>query len=477
MKKLIPALLLGSLMVGFKPAPIRPNVILILVDDMGWPDVGCYGNEVHQTPNIDRMAAAGVRYTNAYAASAVCSPSRAALVTGKHPARLKITDWIPGYHYPNARLLSGKMRHEMPTTETTLAEMLQQAGYRTMHLGKWHLGEVDGPLKHGFSISVGDNLRGQPGSYFYPYSNKNGDPKFDARNLSPGKAGDYLTDKLTDEAIRLIGQSVTDDKPFFLNFWHYAVHTPLEGKAPYVETYNGKISQSNHPNYKPVYAAMIQSLDESVGRIRHEIDRLGIANNTIIVFMSDNGGLVEVDGNAPLREGKGFYYEGGIRIPWLVEYPGHLKAGTTNETTISHIDFLPTIVELLGLSVPAGLDGQSHAKNLVTGETLRNQPYFWHYPHYHNPKRPPTGAILVGDYKLIRFYEDNRLELYNVRKDPYEIKNLAEAQADITRRLNKQLSDWLTRTKAEMPAPNPAYDPNKPFAQHSMDWAGTNRLN
>lgn len=482
--RLIVACLLAVTLLSLKPvsqpsATKRPNIIMLLVDDMGWADLGCYGNEIHETPNIDKLAADGCRYTNAYAACAVCSPSRAAIMTGKFPAQLKITDWIPGVVYPQARLKTAKMRYELPFSELTLPEILKQAGYSTFHVGKWHLGEDPNywPLGHGFEVNIGGSSKGQPGSYFHPYKNKSGDQDYTVQNLPPGgKDGDYLTDRLTDEAIRLIRDNRASGKPFYLNFWYYVVHTPLEGKPAYVAKYKEKIRQSTHPKYNANYAAMVQSLDESVGKLRQALQQLGLAENTLILLMSDNGGLVDVNGNAPLREGKGFYYEGGIRIPWIMYYPGYTKAGTVRTDAVNHVDVLPTMLDVLKLPQPAGLDGKSIATNAFRGKSLGNRVFYWHYPHYHTPKRPPTGAILVGDYKLLRFYEDNRLELYNVREDVSETKDLAQAEPDRARRLNEQLSKWLAATGAEMPVPNPGYNPAAPFAGSFGAWKGENRL-
>lgn len=454
------------------PAATRPNLVFILADDMGWADAGCYGNPVHRTPHLDRLAAQGCRFTHGYAACAVCSPSRAALLTGLSPARLKLTNWLPGVVYPHARRLSGRLHYDLPAAETTLPEYLRRAGYATYHVGKWHLGEAIGPLQQGFEVAVGHNRRGEPGSYFFPYKSPAGDAAFDLLNLPGGQPGDYLTDQLTEAAVQQLRQAATQGRPFFLNLWHYAVHTPLQAPPDRVAFYRQQIAASAQPAFNPTYAAMLEALDTGVGRVLAELDRLGLSRNTIVVFISDNGGLLEVNGNAPLRAGKGLYYEGGIRVPWLMRFPEKIKAGTVATLPIQHTDLLPTLLALCGLPVPPGLDGHSFA-GLFSGKPPAARPLLWHYPHYHTPTRPPVSAVLAGGYKLIHFWEDGHQELYQVEKDTAERHDLARSEPARRQQLSRQLHAWLRQVQAEPALPNPAFDPQQPFGGSFTDWQHT----
>ena len=331
----------------------RPNVVLILADDLGWADLGCYGSKYHKTPNIDRLARAGARFTNAYAAAPICSPTRAALMTGKYPARLNLTDWLPGRpDRPDQRLLHPVIVQELPLSEKTLPASLKKAGYVTGHIGKWHLG--DGPEKHGFDVSIGGDRAGSPRSYFAPY--KGADGRF-ILGLEKAPEGEYLTDRLSAEAESFI--EANRDRPFFLYLAHYAVHIPLKAKAEMTAKYKpGRVSEQGNP----IYAAMIESLDDSVGRVLKKLDDLKLAGRTLVVFTSDNGGLCVAEGpntpptiNAPLREGKGFLYEGGLRVPLLLSWPGVTKAGSTVATPAHSIDLVA--------DVPGGVRGQERSED------------------------------------------------------------------------------------------------------------------
>ena len=441
------------------PAAERPpNVILLLIDDMGWTDLSCYGSKFYESPNIDRLAASGMRFTWAYSACTVCSPTRAAVMTGKYPARLHITDWIAGHQRPYAKLKVPDWRQYLPHEETTIAETFHDAGYVTCHIGKWHLGNEDyWPLSQGFAINIGGNHRGQPPSYFFPYERDG----IKLPGLSAGQPGEYLTDRLTDEAIRFI--SANKERPFFLYFPHYCVHTPLQAKAEKIAKYKAKADPAN-PQHNATYAAMIESLDESVGRLMAHLDELKLRDNTIVIFTSDNGGLKlnQVTSNDPARAGKGSAYEGGVRVPLIVSYPPAVKAGSTCSTPAMSIDFLPTLADLCELkqSLPA-CDGISLAPLLLQqGRWIRNELY-WHYPHYHPGGATPYGAVRAGDWRLVEFYEDGKVELYDLARDVSETKDLAAQQPQKRGELLAALRKWRTDVGAQMPAPNENYDPQR----------------
>ena len=435
-------------------APSRPNIIFILIDDMGWMDVGCDGGTFHETPNIDRLAAQGVRFTNGYAACPVCSPTRASILTGKYPARLHLTDWIPGQRMPFEKLRRPDFRQELPLEEVTVAEALKSAGYVTASIGKWHLGtEPYYPEHQGFDLNFGGRNIGQPGSYFYPFQQRPDVPKV--------RDNEYITDRLTDEAVKFI--DANRDRPFFLYLPHYAVHTPLQGKEEDV-AYFEKKGRPREGRNSAVYAAMVRSVDESVGRIMARLDELGIADNTLVVFTSDNGGLAKVTSNAPLRAGKGTLYEGGIREPLIIRWPGVVKPGSVCDTPVTSVDFFPTLLAAAGVPVPAPagpLDGIDVTPLLRGGTVARQDALYWHYPHYHAGGATPGGAIREGDYKLIDFYGEERFELYDLKADLGEQRDLAAEQPEKARALREKLHAWLRRVDAQMPTPNPDFDPAK----------------
>jgi arylsulfatase A len=464
----------------FQKSKTQPNIVFFLVDDLGWADLTCYGNRFHETPNIDKLTSESAKFTNAYAACAVCSPTRASIMTGKYPARLKITDWIPGVIYPNAPMKTPPLRYELPLEEEILPEILKKNNYATYHIGKWHLGEEEKyhPLSQGFDVNIGGHSKGAPGSYFYPYKKVTTETDWSVKNMPDGgKEGDYLTDVLTDNALKIL-EKHDKNKPFFLNMSYYQVHTPLEGKPDYVEKYKKKKKDMGLTRENPVYAAMHQSLDESVGRIVKKLEELGLKDNTIIIFTSDNGGLDENDGNLPLRKGKGTYYEGGIRVPLLIRYPPSTKMEQICTPSVSSIDFLPTILDLAGINFNAPIDGVSLKPFLHSGETASlNRPLFWHYPHYHTPTRPPTGAVLDGDFKLIEFYEKGNIELYNLKNDVGEKNNLSTVHPDLAEKLLKKLHNWRESANADMPVANPNFDVKQPFKKSIAAWKGENRIN
>ena len=462
----------------------RPNFVFFLVDDLGWKDLGCYGSTFYETPNIDRLAAEGMRFTNAYAACPVCSPTRASIMTGKYPARIRLTNWIPGAR--PGKLLSAEYFHYMKLEEVTLAEALKEAGYRTCFVGKWHLGnEPYYPEKQGFDVNIGGNDAGSPPTYFYPYQRGSRS----IPGLEEGKAGEYLTDRLTDESLKLIEQS--KGQPFLLYLSYYAVHIPLEAKKELAERYKAKAQRlglESKPHFAAdedwpktaagdekwrktlktrilqdhaVYAAMIESVDESVGRVMRKLDDLGIADNTIIFFMSDNGGLATAEGqptcNLPLRGGKGWLYEGGIREPMLVKWPSAVKPGSTCDEPVTSIDFYPTMLEMAGLppKPQQHMDGESMVPLLKGTGRQKRQAIYWHYPHYSNQGGGPGGAVRVGDFKLIESYEDNRAELYNLRADLGEQHDLTAQMPEKAAELRRLLHEWRQEVGAVMPQPNP----------------------
>jgi arylsulfatase A len=434
----------------------RPNVIFLLLDDLGWRDFGCYGNTFHETPNLDKLAREGVRFTNAYAACCVCSPTRASILTGKYPARLRLTDWIPGRkQWPSAKLLTPAFEQQLPLGETTLAEALKPLGYATASIGKWHLGGQGFlPDQQGFDLNVAGNHRGSPASYFGP---------FDLPNLNGGTKDDYLTEKLTDAADGFIERCAASKQPFFLYLPEYTVHIPLQARQAAIEKYRRKLDGRDFPN--PVYAAMVESFDIALGRIRAKLEELEIAGNTILIVTSDNGGLryegkskQPVTDNSPLRAGKGHLYEGGIREPLLVYWPGVTKGGTVIDDPVISTDYFPTILEMAGATGARGVDGVSIAPSLRRRAASRRNALYWHYPHYSNQGGPPAGAIRRGDWKLIEFYEDGRLELFNLRDDISERRNLVAKKPGIAGDLHARLKTWRADVNASMPKPNPAYD-------------------
>jgi arylsulfatase A-like enzyme len=447
-------------------SPVRaagppPNVIFLLLDDLGWRDFGCYGNKLHETPNVDHLAAEGVRFTNAYAACPVCSPTRASIMTGKYPARLQLTDWIPGRRqWPAARLLTPAFEQQLPHAETTVAEALTPLGYRSASIGKWHLGgEGFWPEQQGFDVNVAGYHRGSPPAFFGP---------FDMPNLKGGTRDTWLTEELTGAAEKFIEESVRERKRFFLYLPEYTVHLPLQARQEVVAKYRTKIGGRAFPN--AIYAAMVESFDRAVGQLRARLNELGIAGETAIFITSDNGGLRyegrskdPVTDNAPLRAGKGHLYEGGIREPLIACWPGVTRPGAVIGEPVSSVDYLPTIVEMAGGRPPRSpaIDGVSLA-GLLRGQAVpRREALYWHYPHYSNQGGVPGGAVRQGDWKLIEFYEDSRLELYNLREDPGEKRNLARREARRAARLHGLLRDWRKRSRAAMPKPNPDYDPAK----------------
>lgn len=443
----------------FLRAQKRPplNFIFILADDLGWTDLGCFGSTFYRTPNIDRLAKDGMRFTNAYAACPVCSPTRAAILTGRYPARLHVTDWIPGRTPPGVKMRVPEWTPHLPLSELSIPEALSNADYISASIGKWHLGNPEHyPEKQGFSLNFAGTHLGSPPNYFAPYG---------ISNVPDNVKGEYLTDRLTTEALRFLDQS--KHRPFFLYLAHYAVHTPLEAKPEMSARYRDRIRPGQAHSH-PVYAAMIESLDESVGRVLAKLDQLGLSRNTVVIFTSDNGGVIgrrHITSNEPLREEKATLYEGGIRVPAIIRWPGITAPGSVSDTPITSVDYLPTICEMAGLQPPAPVDGTSLAP-LLKGQSIDRPAIYWHYPHYnfHQPLIPtrPCGAIRKGDYKLIEFYEDNAIELYNLKEDIGERQNLARSNRRKAAELRNDLAAWRKAVGAQMPIPAPEqYDPRQ----------------
>ncbi len=439
------------------PAPRPWNIVLIVADDLGAHDLGVTGSRLHETPNLDRLAAGGMQFTQAYSACTVCSPSRAAILTGKYPARLKITDWIKGHDYPQAKLRPpAHWTQHLPLEEVTLAEHFKGAGYATCHLGKWHLGgEGFEPERQGFDINLGGDHRGQPPSYFAP---------FGIPGLPDHIAGEYLVDREGEEAEKFIGAH--GDKPFFLNYWSYSVHTPLQAPAAAVARYREKAAKLGSAQTNATYAAMLERLDASVGRILDTLESRGLSDHTLVVFTSDNGGLVlggpPPTSNAPLRSGKGSEYEGGHRVPLIVHWPGVTRPGTSSAVPVMGIDLLPTLLEVAGLPQPGGAakpDGVSLVPLLRDPSARLDRPLCWHYPHYHPGGATPYAVIRDGDWKYIQHYENGRNELYNLASDPSESQDLNGTQPAKATELARKLFAWHGAVGAEWPMPNPDWKP------------------
>lgn len=435
----------------------RPNIVFILIDDLGWRDVGFMGSKFYETPQIDRLAAAGMIFTNAYTNGPNCSPTRASLMSGQYTPRHGV--YAVGNPVGNARtrLIPTPNTSKLRPDIVTVAESLKQAGYTTAHIGKWDLGTgpEHSPTAQGFDLNVAGNTLRKQKSHFSPYQNK---------DIQDGPAGEYLTDRLTGEALKFIEGK--KDQPFFLYLAHYAVHTPLEAKAPVIEKYQKKAAGDGQTN--ATYAAMIESVDESVGRVMKKLDELRLAEQTVVIFYSDNGGTAAT-ATGPLRGAKTMLYEGGIRVPLAVRWPGRVKPGARSDAPVIGVDFYPTLLEIAGAPRPARqpLDGESLLPLLTGGGTLRRAAIYWHFPAYIEVdanrgilwRTTPTGAIRQGDDKLIEFFEDGRLELYNLKADPYEKNNLAATQPEKAQRLRRALDEWRKSVGAPFPlAPNPHYE-------------------
>lgn len=459
----------------------KPNFIFILMDDMGWRDLSCSGSTFYETPNIDKLCREGMFFSNAYASCPVCSPSRASYLTGKYPARLSLTDWIDTtgkFHPLKVKLIEADYIHHIPKGERTIANALHDAGYATWHVGKWHLGEGEfTPENFGFEKNIGGCDWGHPhDGYFSPYNIK---------NLENGPDGEYLTDRITDEAINLIKSD--EERPFFLSLCHYAVHAPIQAKPEDIERFKRKahelgldkeqaifkgeyIKREKFERYverrmiqsDPAYAAMIWNLDQNIGRLIEGLQESGKADNTVIFFTSDNGGLSTSEGsptcNLPASEGKGWMYEGGVRVPMFAVYPNHISKFSRCDIPITTTDFYPTILDLAGLE----LENEYHCDGvsivpLLKGESIPQRPIFWHYPHYGNQGGTPGSSVVLGRYKLIEFFEKEKPELYDLSCDFSEKNNIADKMPEKTAELLEVLHKWQNDVCARIPKKNTHY--------------------
>ena len=449
----------------------QTNFLFFLVDDMGWADIGANGSTFHETPHIDRLAKSGMRFTQGYAAGSVCSPTRASIMTGKHPVRVDITDWIPGQsNRPTNPLLHPEDRHSLPLKEVTLAEALKQHGYQTFFAGKWHLGrEGEWPTDQGFDINIGGHHKGSPpGGYYAPWTN----PALKAKHK-----GEYLTERLTAESAKFL-DSRDKAKPFLLYLSYYNIHTPIQPYKKRIDHYKSKAEKSftgptpfevEHDGKtrtrqdNPALASMVAAVDDSVGALLDKLEELKLDDNTVVIFFSDNGGLSTLGRigpgcNLPLRAGKGWLYEGGIREPTLIRAPGITRPGSVSHKPMISMDFFPTMLHLAGLPLQPKLhvDGRSLLSQLKGNDTGQRTLH-WHYPHYHGSAWKPGASIRDGDWKLIEFYHYNNFELYNLAKDPGERTDLAKRNPRKAAELRAKLSAWQKRMKAKMPVPNPDY--------------------
>lgn len=447
----------------------KPNFVFFLVDDLGYMDIGANNpNTFYETPNVDRLASEGMRFTNGYAANPVCSPTRYSIMTGKYPSRVDATDWFSGRR--SGRFLHARLNNRMPLSEVTLGEALQEAEYQTAFLGKWHLGPSAEfwPEKQGFDINIGGHNRGSPpGGYFAPFKNP---------RLTDGPRGQHLTTRLTSESLKIIERF--KDKPFLLYLSFYTVHTPLQAPKDLVAKYKAKATRLGlddkpefageeqvWPTDRPrrvrilqkhaTYAAMVETMDTSVGRVLNKLKELNLDKNTVVCFMADNGGLSTSEGsptsNLPLRGGKGWLYEGGIREPYLIKWPGTTKPGSTCDVPVISTDFYPTILDIAGLPAKPKqtLDGISLVPLLKRSGSIAERPLFWHYPHYSNQGGMPGGAIRVGDFKLIERFEDGRVHLYNLKDDIGERNDLVKKNVDRVASLREQLHAWYQEVDAK----------------------------
>lgn len=493
-----------------------PNIVFFLVDDLGWKDVGCYGSEFYETPNIDKLAKQGVKFTNAYAACHVCSPTRASILTGKYPARMNLTDWLPGRNdFAYQKLQNVEVIQHMPYDETTLAEALKEKGYSTAIFGKWHLGDAPSdPTKHGFDMHTPAGWsKGWPLAYDAPFKLAGYD----------GNPGEYLTDRLTTDALQYIEDH--RDKPFFLFLSHFAVHDPIEGRKDLVEKYKKKLASlpedkrppyllEGNPDSDPLtigerlsllkdpaydgfsqlprgtvkikqrqdnvqFAAMVEAMDESMGRVMDKLKAIGIEDNTIVIFASDNGGMAAGNfgrpskvlnpatpdkhfstSNLPLRGAKGWLYEGGIRVCAVVKWAGEKKAGSECDVPIVSTDFYPSILEMAGLpQLPEQhMDGKSFVPLLKGKKDIGRDAIYWHFPHYSNHgMQSPGGAVRFKNFKLIEYYENNTVQLFDLDKDLGELNDISKQNPAKVKELRDMLHQWRESVHAKMMPPNPEY--------------------
>lgn len=451
----------------------KPNFLFVLVDDLGWADLRCFGSTFYDTPNIDRLCRSGMKFTDAYAACPVCSPTRAAILTGRHPVRVDITDWIAGHKKRNPKLITPQDQHRLPHDEFTFAEVLKDNGYQTFFAGKWHLGSKGyWPENHGFDINKGGWDGGGPsGGYYSPWQNP---------NLENGPKGEYLPDRLTDETIKFV-KDRDKTRPFLAYLSFYTVHTRIEPAPRHFEKYKKRAAELEPARVSPIkerdavtrarqdaadYASMVQAMDDNVGRLMEMLVEQGLEKDTVVIFTSDNGGLATQSrpgptSNAPLRGGKGWCYEGGIRVPLIIRAPGLTRPASVSDEPVISMDYFPTMLEMAWIDLRPKLhaDGKSLMPVIRDGRKLDREAIHWHYPHYHGSTWAPGAAIRARDWKLIEFYEEDKVELYNLAEDIGEENNLAEKMPEKATELHAMLRAWQKRLGAKLPKPNPAYKP------------------
>lgn len=481
----------------------RPNVVIIYADDLGWTDLSCYGSTFYETPNLDRLAREGIRFRQGYASAPVCSPSRASLMTGKYPVKTDVTDWIRGRQAdgkarPYEKMVAKPMADQLALSEKTFAELALENGYKTFFAGKWHLGEQEQfwPEAQGFQVNKGGHSKGAPsglkndstGGYFTPYANP---------RLADGPPGEYLTDRLTDECLQFLKQQ-KDDAPFVMVYTLYAVHNPMQAPKELVAKYQEKqrrlgitpeqLFRKDEPwmspeagwkqrtvQSHPVYAAMLENMDQNIGRILQQLEDLGLADNTLVLFSSDNGGLSTAEGspttNVPLRAGKGWLYEGGIRVPVIMRWPGKIQPGQVSEIPVNVIDFLPTFANAFSQSryKAKGVDGEDILRLLARPAAATRRTMYWHYPHYSNQGGKPGSALLQYPYKLIYNHEDLSIELYNLQQDIGETQDLISRETATALKLQRKLQRWLKQVNAKFPDPNPRYQSTAVGARNGQD--------
>jgi arylsulfatase A-like enzyme len=457
----------------------KTNFIFILIDDLGWKDLSGYGSPFYETPHLDQLAKEGMKFTNAYSSCPVCSPTRASILTGKYPATLGLTNFI-AQRVARGKLIDAPYIKYLSLEETTIATILKENGYRTFHVGKWHLGEEPYfPEKHGFEVNLGGCHWGEPREgHFSPYN---------IPNFENGPEGEYLADRLTNDAIQLMEKS---EDPFFLNLCYYAVHTPIQAKKEDIAKYEAKAQKLGLDKIQPfvegdfypcehkkdlrikrrllqsdpVYAGMVDNLDQNIGRLISALKKMGKSENTVIFFTSDNGGLATAEGsptcNAPLQEGKGWMYEGGTRVPLIVKWPGVTSPGKVCDIPVTSTDFLSTILDMAGIAdkTPEDVEGETLTPLLRSATAkLEREAIFWHYPHYGNQGGTPGSSVRMGDYKLIEFFEDHRVELYNLKKDIEEQNDLSQQMPALRDQLRDILHKWQKKVEAKFPLPNPEF--------------------
>jgi arylsulfatase A-like enzyme len=471
----------------------RPNIIVILADDLGWADLSSYGSTFYETPNLDKLASNGIRFTQNYATCPVCSPTRASMMTGKYTVKTGVTDWIKGRQedgkaMPYEKLIAQPTAYQLALEEKTIAEYAVENNYKTFFAGKWHLGEEEKywPNLQGFQTNIGGWSKGSPsgrvndttGGFFTPYKNP---------TITDGPAGEYLTDRLTNECLSFMERN--NQTPFFLMYSLYAVHNPLQAPAALIKKYEAKQKKLNIQNKdrftkdedwmknengwkrrlvqdNPVYAAMIENMDWNIGRILDKLKQLNIDDNTLVIFTSDNGGLSTAEGspttNGPLRGGKGWLYEGGIRVPLIMYWKGKIIAGSISDLPVTTADLFPTIAKAIHKNYrkEKSIDGDNIFQLLAKPEANQNRKLFWHYPHYSNQGGKPGSAIRMGNYKLITNYEDDSVELYDVVNDLGEKNNIAGANRQMVDRMKRKLAAWLKKSNALFPNKNPGYKPS-----------------